>query len=164
MYLWYEAAAEWAYDNRLTTYITFIFLIQQYCNTYALEEIPGTNVPLSPYFLTFIEPRYRFQRMNSASLYSLAARYKHPTPTRFLAPIDCLKFQLCFCSKWLVELYRPFYTQWQEVWVWSETHTKRKATQHGCLPSLLGDGVKRNWNSVWWGKKYFVLCLVEQTR
>jgi hypothetical protein len=24
-----------------------------------------------------------------------------------------------------------------------ETHTKRQATQHGCLPSLLGDGNKR---------------------
>ncbi len=25
----------------------------------------------------------------------------------------------------------------------AETHTKRVATQHGCLPSLVGDGVKR---------------------
>jgi hypothetical protein len=24
----------------------------------------------------------------------------------------------------------------------AETHTKRRATQHGCLPSLLGDGYK----------------------
>ncbi len=24
----------------------------------------------------------------------------------------------------------------------TETHTKRQATQHGCLPSLLGDGDK----------------------
>ncbi len=29
--------------------------------------------------------------MNSASLCSLAGRYDNPIPTRFLAPIDCLK-------------------------------------------------------------------------
>jgi hypothetical protein len=29
--------------------------------------------------------------MNSASLCSLAGRYDNPFPTRFLAPIDCLK-------------------------------------------------------------------------
>ncbi len=33
--------------------------------------------------------------MNSASLCSLAGRYDNPIPTWFLAPIDCLKFQLC---------------------------------------------------------------------
>ena len=33
--------------------------------------------------------------MNSASLCSLTGRYDNPIPTRFLAPIDCLKkFQL----------------------------------------------------------------------
>ena len=35
-----------------------------------------------------MEPRNRFQGMNSASL---AGRYDNPVPTRFLAPIDCLK-------------------------------------------------------------------------
>ncbi len=25
------------------------------------------------------------------------------------------------------------------VWLYPETHTKRQATQHDCLPSLLGD-------------------------
>ncbi len=38
-----------------------------------------------------MEPRNRFQGMNSASLCSLAGRYDKPIPTRFLAPIDCLK-------------------------------------------------------------------------
>ncbi len=33
-----------------------------------------------------------------------------------------------------------------------DIHKKRQATQHGCLPILLGDGGKRNWNSVRWGK------------
>jgi len=32
-----------------------------------------------------------FQGMNSASLCSLAGQYDNPIPTRFLAPIDCLK-------------------------------------------------------------------------
>jgi hypothetical protein len=49
---------------------------------------------LSPYLITFKEPRNRFQGMNSASLCSLAGRYDKPIPTRCLAPIDCLKFQL----------------------------------------------------------------------
>ncbi len=39
----------------------------------------------------FMESRSRFQGMNSASLCSLAGRYDNPIPTRFLAPIDCLK-------------------------------------------------------------------------
>jgi hypothetical protein len=38
-----------------------------------------------------MEPRNRFQGMNSASLCSLAGRYDNPIPTRFLASIDCLK-------------------------------------------------------------------------
>jgi hypothetical protein len=38
-----------------------------------------------------MEPRNRFQGMNSASLCSLAGRYDKPVPTRFLAPIDCWK-------------------------------------------------------------------------
>ncbi len=42
-------------------------------------------------FKTFMEPRNRFQGINSASLCSLAGRYDNPIPTRFLAPIDCLK-------------------------------------------------------------------------
>jgi hypothetical protein len=46
---------------------------------------------LAPYFYTFMEPRNRFQRMNSASLYSLAGRYENPIPPRCLAPIDFLK-------------------------------------------------------------------------
>ncbi len=38
-----------------------------------------------------MEPRNRIQGMNFASLCSLAGRYDNPIPTRFLAPIDCLK-------------------------------------------------------------------------
>jgi hypothetical protein len=38
-----------------------------------------------------MEPRNRFQGMNSVSLCSLAGRYDNPIPTWFLAPIDCLK-------------------------------------------------------------------------
>ncbi len=39
----------------------------------------------------FMGPRNWFQRMNSASLWSLAGRYDKPIPPRFLAPIDFLK-------------------------------------------------------------------------
>ena len=44
-----------------------------------------------PEFLTFKEPKNRFQGTNSARLCSLAGRYDNPIPTRFLAPIDFLK-------------------------------------------------------------------------
>jgi hypothetical protein len=38
-----------------------------------------------------MEPRNRFQGINSASLCSLASWYNNPIPTWFLDPIDCLK-------------------------------------------------------------------------
>ncbi len=44
-----------------------------------------------PVFYTFMEPRNRFQEMNSASLCSLAGRYDNPISTRSLYPIDWLK-------------------------------------------------------------------------
>jgi hypothetical protein len=44
-----------------------------------------------PNFLSFKEPKDRFQGTNSATLCSLAGRYDKPIPTRVLAPIDCLK-------------------------------------------------------------------------
>ncbi len=47
---------------------------------------------LSPNYKTF--KKTTFQGINSASLYSLAGRYDNPIPTRFLAPINCLKCQL----------------------------------------------------------------------
>jgi hypothetical protein len=43
------------------------------------------------FLLSFMEPRHRFQGIFSANLHSLADRYDNPFPTRFLAPIDCLK-------------------------------------------------------------------------
>ncbi len=45
----------------------------------------------SPNFAPFKEPKNRFQGTNSARLCSLADRCHNPFPTRFLAPIDCLK-------------------------------------------------------------------------
>ncbi len=68
-------------------------------NVFALDQ--------SPNFYTFMEPRNRFQGINSASLCSLKGRYDNPIPTRFLAPIDCLKIQAqhplaaAFCKIWL---------------------------------------------------------------
>ncbi len=47
----------------------------------------------SPNFLTFKEPRNRFQGINSASQCILAGRYDNHIPTRFLAPIVFLKLQ-----------------------------------------------------------------------
>ncbi len=44
-----------------------------------------------PYFSTYMEPRNRFQGMNSASLCSLAGRYDNPIPTRCPALIDFFK-------------------------------------------------------------------------
>jgi hypothetical protein len=50
-------------------------------------------------------PRYRFQGIKSASLYSLAGRYDNPIPPRFLAPIDFLKIPALLYS--LAELCNP---------------------------------------------------------
>ncbi len=46
---------------------------------------------------TFKEPRNWFQGTNSARLFSLAAQYDNPIPTRFLGPIDCLKIPALDC-------------------------------------------------------------------
>ncbi len=43
-----------------------------------------------------------------------------------------------------------------------ETHTRRQASQHGCLPSLLYDGNKGK--SVRGGKKYFVFALTRAAK
>ncbi len=51
------------------------------------------NLNLSPNFLTLKEPRNRLQGINSSSLCSPAGQYDNSIPTRFLAPVDCLKFQ-----------------------------------------------------------------------
>ncbi len=52
--------------------------------------MPYTSI--EPVFLNvYMEPRNRFQGMNSASLCSLAGRYDNPIPPRFLVPIDSLK-------------------------------------------------------------------------
>jgi hypothetical protein len=42
-----------------------------------------------------------------------------------------------------------------------EAHTKRQATQHGCLPGLLGDGDKRTKIAYGEEKNYFVLGRLE---
>ncbi len=44
------------------------------------------SVIQSQNFLTFNEPRNRFQEIDSASLCSLAGRHDNPNPARFLAP------------------------------------------------------------------------------
>jgi hypothetical protein len=61
----------------------------------------------SPNFQTFDEPRNRFQGINCAILCSLAVagRYDNPIPTRFLAPIDCLKIPAQFAEKRNCGLY-----------------------------------------------------------
>jgi hypothetical protein len=41
-----------------------------------------------------------------------------------------------------------------------ETHTRRQATQHGCMPSLLGDGDKVMEKVYGEEKKYFVFALI----
>jgi hypothetical protein len=45
-----------------------------------------------------------------------------------------------------------------------ETHTKRQATQHGCQPSLLGDGYKGIETLCGEGKNIFVLGRQKQLR
>ncbi len=62
---------------------------------------PPSTRTAEPVFSTFMEPRNRFQGMNSASLCSVAGRYDNPIPTRFLAPIDCLKIPAQACGRYV---------------------------------------------------------------
>ncbi len=69
-----------------------------------------------PVLLTFMEPRNRFQGINSTSLCSLAGRYDNPFPTRFLAPVDCLKipaltrpWQFWYMIHLMMENVLPYY-------------------------------------------------------
>ncbi len=52
-----------------------------------LDTIQSSN------FWTFKEPRNWFQKINSASLCSLACRYDNPIPTRFLANMEYFKIK-----------------------------------------------------------------------
>jgi hypothetical protein len=45
-------------------------------------------------FYLLNKPRNQFQGINFARLCSLAGRYENPIPTRYLAPIECIKFHL----------------------------------------------------------------------
>ncbi len=46
-------------------------------------------------------------------------------------------------STYIYICYRILYTtNYKLSGHWPGTHTKRQATQHGCLPSLLGNGYK----------------------
>jgi hypothetical protein len=57
-----------------------------------------------------MEPRNRFQGIHSASLCSLAGRYNNSIPTRFLAPVDCLKipalYSILYCMSVLIRCIR----------------------------------------------------------
>jgi hypothetical protein len=66
-----------------------------------------------PVFLSFMEPRNRFQGMNSASLCSLVGRYNNPIPYWFLATIDCLQIPVADRASisW-------FPTAWLHRWSW----------------------------------------------
>jgi hypothetical protein len=51
-----------------------------------------------------MEPRNRYHGIDSASLCSLAGRYDNPIPTRFLAPIDCLKIPALYLGLPLIQM------------------------------------------------------------
>jgi hypothetical protein len=60
-----------------------------------------------------MEPRNRFQGMNSASLCSLAGRYDNPIPPRFLAPIDSSKIPALYIwqhDSWEHDCWQPSMT------------------------------------------------------
>ncbi len=55
-----------------------------------------------------MEPRNWFQGINSASLCSPAGRYDNPIPTRFLAPIECLKIPALISN---AERFKPAFAE-----------------------------------------------------
>jgi hypothetical protein len=66
-------------------------LLQQHVLPLYMSVLQQPVLPLDPRIFKRMEPRNRFQGMNSASLCSQAGRYDNPIPTRCLAPIDFLK-------------------------------------------------------------------------
>ncbi len=78
-----------------------------------------------------MEPRNRFQGIDSASLCSLAARYENPIPTWFLAPIDCSKIPAqepwaTICQRPRVDLnpQSRLYPQVRELRIWHQVLLK----------------------------------------
>ncbi len=72
----------------------FVIKNQRRQNLYTLSVTLWSDVSgviPEPVFLNVHGAQESIPRMNSASLCSLAVRYDNPIPTRFLAPIDCLK-------------------------------------------------------------------------
>jgi hypothetical protein len=82
-----------------------------------------------------MEPRNRFQGMNSASLCSLAERYDNPIPPRFLAPIDCLKIPARGKEKcWN---FRTIYGGWNRVEIELSCWPSRLHRLAESIPELL---------------------------
>jgi hypothetical protein len=77
---------------------------------------PLERMSLSWYFKTFMEPRNRFQGIDSASLCSLAGRYDNPIPTRFLAPTDCLKIPALNSDFWEIWLSSKLKLGWLSLY------------------------------------------------
>ncbi len=81
-----------------------------------------------------MEPRIGFQGINSASLRSLADRYDNPIPTRFLAPIDCLKVPVPICHT-----RQPGYIGWRNRFLGIDSWAPQTFTNTGSEldPSIL---------------------------
>ncbi len=80
---------DWCCQFRISTCTVFI---SESVVSPLLTPFPGARRrQQSPYFYIVFGPRNWFQGMNSASLCSLAGRYKNPIPPQCLAPIDFLK-------------------------------------------------------------------------
>ncbi len=69
-----------------------------------------------------MEPKNRFQDINSASLCSLAGRYNKPIPTQCLAPIDFLNIPAQDC-KFLISIVR---TVKKNTTVYGTTYIERR--------------------------------------
>jgi hypothetical protein len=74
--------------------------------------------------------------MNSASLCSLAGRYDNPIPTRFLAPIDCLKIPALDSGLSLINLGQVIHHGTHPLQI--ELYLGRyQASQQGCYTLLI---------------------------
>ncbi len=76
-----------------------------------------------------MEPRNRFQGMNSASLYSLAGRYDNSIPPWFLVPIDSLKIPALASSPEFRQGWAAFLLRWGPL---SNSRVGSCPTQHSC--------------------------------
>jgi hypothetical protein len=104
---------------------------------FSTQVLPGpgnqyTKTPGIGIYIIFYHPKKIAGKVGSAEKLRITAKYFRRSILK--GSRQMLWYLYCYL---IHALGYP-----RELRFWPETHIKRQATQHGCLPSLLGDGDK----------------------